>query len=40
MLFYHNYNTFLSVVGLYVANICSKLVATESEAIELSRNTA
>ena len=31
-----NYNTFLIVSGLYVVNICSKLVATLSFAIEES----
>ena len=34
-----HYSTFLIVSGLYEAKICSKLVATLSFAIELSRIT-
>lgn len=35
-----NYSTFLTVLGEYVSKIWSKLVATLSLAMELSRNTA
>ena len=35
-----HHSTFLTVLGLYVAKICSKLVATLSLVMELSRKTA